>query len=161
MDVQGVGAANISANITLTSTSVNLTSLTPNILDMGSSVMTTSTVPFTIVNTVKATDSASIKTTSASNCGSNPNEILETNVVQNLFKVYPNPTSQWVIVESTNSTQTNFEVEITDICGKKINRYEYTNSTLKIDLSNIPNGVYFYQIKTNNQYIQSGKFLKR
>lgn len=161
MDVQGVGAANISANITLTSTSVNLTSLTPNILDMGSSVMTTSTIPFTIVNTVKATDSASIKTTSASNCGSNPNEILETNVVQNLFKVYPNPTSQWVIVESTNSTQTNFEVEITDICGKKINRYEYTNSTLKIDLSNIPNGVYFYQIKTNNQYIQIGKFLKR
>jgi hypothetical protein len=32
---------------------------------------------------------------------------------------------------------------------------------LKIDVSMLPNGIYLYQIKTNNQAIQNGKFLKQ
>ena len=161
MDAQGVGAANISANITLSATSVNLTSATPNIVDKGSSVMPTSSVPFTVVNTVQATDSAIIKMPSASNCGSKPNAIVEANASQNLFSVYPNPTAQWIQFDANNTIHSNIEIEITDICGKKINSYHYTNSTLKIDVSILPNGIYLYQIKTNNQAIQNGKFLKQ
>ena len=161
MDAQGVGAANISANITLTTTSVNLTSATPNIVDKGSSVMTTASIPFTVVNTVQATDSAIIKMPSASNCGSKPNAIVETNETQNFMKVYPNPATQWLLFEATNATQNNFEIEIADICGKKINSYKYNNIPLQINLSNMPNGIYFYQIKTNQQTIQNGKFLKQ
>lgn len=161
MDAQGTGAANISANITLTTTSVTLTSAIPNIVNMGSSVMPSSTVPFSVVTSVQATDSAIIKMPSASNCGLKPNAIAETNAAQNFIKVYPNPVSQSLTFEAINSSQTNYKIEIADICGKKINSYNFTNSTLQIDLSNIPNGIYFYQIKTNNQAIQNGNFLKQ
>jgi len=161
MDAQGVGAANISANITLSATSVNLTSATPNIVDKGTSVMPTSSVPFTVVNTVQATDSAIIKMPSASNCSLKPNAIDETNAVPNNFNVYPNPTTQFLTFETSNNNQSNFEVEIADMCGKKINSYNSTNSTLQINLSNMPNGIYFYQIKMYKQFIQNGKFLKQ
>jgi hypothetical protein len=161
MDAQGVGAANISANITLTATSVNLTSATPNIVDKGSSVMMSTSIPFSVVATVQATDSAIIKMPSTSNCGSKPNEILESIAAQNIFNVFPNPTTQFITFEITNNNQTNIEIEIADICGKKINSYNSTNSTLQINLSNMPNGIYFYQVKMNKQSIQNGKFLKQ
>lgn len=161
MDAQGVGAANVSANITLTATSVNLTSATPNIVDKGSSVMMSTSIPFSVVTTVQATDSAIIKMPSTSNCGSKPNAILEAIAAQNIFNVYPNPTTQFITFEIINNNQTNFEIEIADICGKKINSYNYSNSPLQINLSNMPNGLYFYQIKMNNQSIQNGKFLKQ
>lgn len=160
MDAQASGATNITVNIVLSATNVNLTSATPNILDMGASVMIPYSVPFTVVNTVQAVDSAIIKMPSASNCGLQPNSIIETKSSENMINVYPNPTSQFLTFESQSNIITTFEVVIIDVCGKKINSYINTNSRLQIDLSNIPNGIYLYRLKTNDRVIQNGKILK-
>jgi hypothetical protein len=56
--------------------------------------------------------------------------------------VYPNPTSDIIIIKSLHK---NYTVEITDIHGKVLYRKKNVN---KINISNFTIGVYFITIKT-------------
>ncbi len=64
------------------------------------------------------------------------------NEINGELKIYPNPTANILHFESSNTLNfQNMSIQITDINGKIAT--QYTNSINKIDVSNLPNGIYF------------------
>lgn len=72
--------------------------------------------------------------------------IKEKNELSETFKVYPNPTNDYVEVESSQ----NADIEIINLQGKIIGKHVLSNNKVVIDLSTIPSGVYIIKAKTNN-----------
>ena len=73
-----------------------------------------------------------------------------TATIESQIKVYPNPTKGELII---NNGELKIEsVTIYDIMGKTLNNFQLStlNSQLKIDISHLPNGVYFLKIETAN-----------
>ena len=102
----------------------------------------------------------SIKTKTLGVCGVGINE-LNTN---KFLTVYPNPSSD-IINLKTNIINNNIIIEVFNIVGQRVltKKTDMTISNdLKLDISNINNGVYF--IKINNQDNQNlllqGRFIK-
>ncbi len=85
------------------------------------------------------------------------NELTNTNV-SDLIKVYPNPASQFLTIQSPFDFNS---LKIFDLTGKQI--YENTTITTNlynIDLSEIPSGFYTLQIYFNNNFVVK-KFVKQ
>lgn len=71
-----------------------------------------------------------------------------------LFSVYPNPASNYVVVESEENTLLD-EVKITDVSGKTIYKTNPTSSTSTIAIDQLNNGLYFVIVtKGKESYIQ-------
>lgn len=86
-------------------------------------------------------------------CVTGVNEITATH-----FKIYPNPTTDFVNIE--NTVGFDFELQFFDVNGKIIE----TNSihafkTKKINISQLNNGIYILQLKNNNNVLNY-KFIK-
>jgi hypothetical protein len=79
----------------------------------------------------------------------------------NLFSVYPNPTSGKFTIQASQ-TLINATIFVTNILGEKVfqsaNQHIGTLSNLQIDLSSQPNGVYFLNIKTSDGLSQRDAF---
>ncbi|MDB2597040.1 T9SS type A sorting domain-containing protein [Schleiferiaceae bacterium] len=70
---------------------------------------------------------------------------------ETIFKVYPNPFSEYVILESQyfpNQTR----IELYNSIGQLLNEFEPTSSIYKIDLRSLNNGIYFLKIKIESHY---------
>lgn len=67
------------------------------------------------------------------------------------YKVYPNPFVKDIFVENRNSKSCN--IEIFSLEGKRIDQKKSSKNIYKINLDNIPNGVYFLSIKDSEQSI--------
>jgi hypothetical protein len=86
--------------------------------------------------------------------------------VQNLMEdesvsISPNPSNGKVLIAIKTSNYQKLSIEIYNTLGEKV--YSLQNNTLhektEIDISSEPNGIYFYQIKSNVNIIGSGKML--
>lgn len=74
---------------------------------------------------------------------------LDTNTVLD-FKIYPNPASDIITIESNNTELTS--IAVYDILGKEVlSQKELKNN--RIDVSNLNNGVYFLKINANRNSI--------
>lgn len=73
---------------------------------------------------------------------------------ESALMVYPNPTNSMIMVDFNQSID---EMNLLDITGKIIMNVE--NTTNKIDLSALKNGVYFLQIRSNNELFNE-RFIK-
>jgi len=76
--------------------------------------------------------------------------IISTNGV----KVYPNPFNEIVTFSLPNTTD-NHTITITDALGRAVKQ----TSELTINRENLPNGLYFYTIHSDNQLIHQGKLI--
>ena len=76
---------------------------------------------------------------------------------KNTLAIYPNPTNDYFIVEGINS---NCQIELYDILGKKVLNQIANSSDTKIDLSGFNNGIYFYKIINQDNILQTGKLIK-
>lgn len=70
---------------------------------------------------------------------------LDDKNLKNDIKVYPNPTSNNLIVESS---ETIISTEIFDSNGKTILATSQNNTDVKLNIENIPIGIYFLKINT-------------
>jgi len=98
----------------------------------------------------------------SNNPGSEDNEISINSFEDKLFRVYPNPASNSIIVETYFTEEnTNISFSIYGILGKQIFEYRIKNQTtkLQINISNLPNGIYFYEFIINHNKIEQGKIL--
>jgi len=78
------------------------------------------------------------------------------NIASN-FKVYPNPASDFVTIE-TNNVEIS-AVKIYDILGKNVlKQNELTNN--RLDVSNLRNGIYFLKIESNGNSITKKLIIK-
>ena len=71
--------------------------------------------------------------------------------------IYPNPATDWL--EIRMGMPSNYKAQITDIVGKIIAAFEMSNST-KIDVRNLPKGLYFISLKDGMSNIHILKFFK-
>ncbi|MBI2280825.1 MAG: S8 family peptidase [Bacteroidetes bacterium] len=68
------------------------------------------------------------------------------------IKIYPNPTSRLLNITSTKSEQV-FTLNLLDVSGKNIQTIKPVSNNLMLDLSNLPNGVYFLQLKLKDRVV--------
>jgi len=76
---------------------------------------------------------------------------------KNEFSLYPNPTSDFLYFYTNNTEEKHFKVF--DVFSKTIIEKSIKNNS-QIEIQHLPNGMYFYQISTNNQ-IKTGKIVKQ
>lgn len=79
---------------------------------------------------------------------------------QNYFSVYPNPSSDFIYIESNHKGEV-LNIEIYDTVGRKVKHEFLINSNTPLNLENLPNGIYFLQIKTGNQIVCKKKIIKK
>ncbi|TDW52488.1 putative secreted protein (Por secretion system target) [Flavobacterium sp. 270] len=78
---------------------------------------------------------------------------------QPLLSVYPNPSSDFVNI-NTNNDYTIESAQVFDLNGKLVsNISDYKNN--KVDISRLPNGIYNMQIKVNGSYSVNKKIIKK
>ena len=82
---------------------------------------------------------------------SNPTDVQD--AVMPVVQIYPNPTSQYVTVVTSDSVS---HIEIYDARGTVVMR---TTHTL-IDVSNLPSGVYYVMVHTNQQCVVNKLLIK-
>ena len=73
------------------------------------------------------------------------------------IQVFPNPTSDFLFIKNDKNTQN--ELYLFDASGKLLRRVQLESSTQKIDLSDLANGLYFYQIRVENQVVKTEKIV--
>ena len=71
---------------------------------------------------------------------------------EEMVKVFPNPTSDFIMIE----TQNKGELALSDMLGKIVMKEELVKGVNKFEVSNLPSGLYFYQVGDN-----SGKIVVR
>ena len=68
---------------------------------------------------------------------------------ENLFDIYPNPTSDFIFIENNNTEE--FEVSVFDLFGKRIYNDVFSNSHEQINLAGLANGVYLVEIRNGER----------
>ena len=77
----------------------------------------------------------------------------------NEFKIYPNPVKDFLFIESPNSSID--EVQLLDLQGKIIHHQLISSESIKLDIKNLPKGIYILQIKSKHQILQTEKIIKK
>jgi hypothetical protein len=81
---------------------------------------------------------------------------------KSLIKIYPNPTKEFVILETIDKSQKPSNIQIFDLLGKLLLDKMTTQTeglNYKINVSNLPNGVYFIKATFENEEF-TRKFIK-
>ena len=76
------------------------------------------------------------------------------------MKVYPNPTSDFLMLNVGNFDLSTLNFELYEINGKLIESKKITSSTETISLENLPSSTYFLKITSNNQEVKTFKIIK-
>lgn len=82
---------------------------------------------------------------------------LSENNSSSLFRMYPNPTSDFITLDLANSLQAH--AKIIDITGKEIRTSKLEKKT-KLDVHDLPKGIYLLNIFEGVERIYSTKFIK-
>lgn len=84
------------------------------------------------------------------------------NLSQNHLEVniYPNPTTEFVYFE-TNIAENNRILTIFDISGKLISSHDFHTKKIQVATSNLPRGIYTYEISNRTYRLNSGTFVKK
>jgi len=87
--------------------------------------------------------------------------ILATNeeILNNVIKIYPNPTQSKFTIEISDAFSNIIKLEIRNLIGEKIKALNIKN-TKTIDISYLGKGVYFITIYNNNKLISVKKIVK-
>lgn len=79
----------------------------------------------------------------------------------NLFHLYPNPSSDFIRIKSENQTETIESVEIINMEGKTVKLVSGINSTeCMVDINTISNGFYLVKVQSNRSF-QLKQFVKQ
>ncbi|MCC6447858.1 MAG: T9SS type A sorting domain-containing protein [Chitinophagaceae bacterium] len=84
---------------------------------------------------------------------------------QNTYSLYPNPADDFLILDYQNIKNTKAEIRIYDARGILIqNEFTFLSSNsnqIKVDVSCLPTGVYYFVVQKENQRLIDTKFIKR
>ena len=74
------------------------------------------------------------------------------------FKLYPNPTDQFAILEFNNPTKQNCTLTLYDLHGQNVRTINnITADKVEIERQDLASGLYFFQLRTDRQIIATGK----
>jgi hypothetical protein len=77
------------------------------------------------------------------------------------FHVYPNPTTDFVIVTIPEEIQGNLTATVMNLLGSvvKTGKYTHGDATIKIDFSSLPSGIYLLKL-SDNTIVKTTKIIK-
>jgi hypothetical protein len=87
-----------------------------------------------------------------------PSAASEINDSQNKVKVYPNPASDMLRIDSGMNSFNNLNLNIFNLDGKIILTQVISRSKQKIDIKKLDQGLYIYELKNDGRSVASGKF---
>jgi hypothetical protein len=69
--------------------------------------------------------------------------------------IYPNPAKDFIVAEFSNPTHGNFCIELYNLSGRKVSGTDYSNggNIFSIDISGLPEGMYFVKISSEEGVI--------
>ena len=76
---------------------------------------------------------------------------------KNVINLYPNPASDYIIIESNLNSNAIFE--LMDLSGKSIYEEKLENQKNEIDLKKLDSGIYLYRILNNGSVNKTGKLI--
>lgn len=86
--------------------------------------------------------------------------VAPVNATNNVATVYPNPFSNSLTIEVTNVSDINTsELRIYNMVGEEIMMVPITKGSTSVSTTDLPSGMYFYKITSNNKVLQSGKLI--
>lgn len=77
-------------------------------------------------------------------------DVSISNYDKNSFKVYPNPASNNIVIE-TDESYTNATISISDSKGAEALNSKIESTVSSLDLSNLENGIYFLEVKSTER----------
>jgi hypothetical protein len=86
--------------------------------------------------------------------------ILETDEATNEFLVFPNPATSVLNIEN-KSINTEFSIVLQNSIGQQVMAAGLNEKTNKLDISNLPPGIYLLQIRDSNGTVFNHKILKQ
>ena len=81
----------------------------------------------------------------------------DTNAIENIISILPNPTTGIVFINYNNNVP--FKVEIANVLGESIYTANFVTNNNEVDLTQYGKGVYPYKIIVDNQVIMSDKLV--
>ncbi|MEO7976543.1 T9SS type A sorting domain-containing protein [Flavobacterium sp.] len=75
--------------------------------------------------------------------------------------VYPNPTSNWLVLEIKNSVIENVNYQLFDLNGRLILNEKINSETTTINLEQFPSAVYLLKVLENNKEVKTFKIIKK
>jgi hypothetical protein len=87
-----------------------------------------------------------------------PLAVQTLNETQNIL-VYPNPVSEYLIIES-HASLNDSKINIFSTNGSLLKTKKIESDKERINISDLPEGLYFYEIFQPGSVIEKGKFLK-
>ncbi|MFD2941781.1 T9SS type A sorting domain-containing protein [Flavobacterium notoginsengisoli] len=76
------------------------------------------------------------------------------------FVVYPNPTTNFLILKAPENLNSNLNYQLFEISGKAISGNKLLSNETIIDFTNLPEAVYFLQVLEGNKAIKKFKIIK-
>jgi hypothetical protein len=93
-----------------------------------------------------------------------PYEIYSVGIEENLSTIslitYPNPTSDYLVLEFTDYSNEKMEYQVIDLEGKIILNHSITNVRTQVDLNAYSKGIYFIKIIKDLKEIKTFKIIK-
>jgi F5/8 type C domain/Secretion system C-terminal sorting domain len=90
---------------------------------------------------------------------SNITSVSTTPPLKNLT-ISPNPTTNFVNIELPSNPKEATEVVVLDIKGRVVHQKKISDKVVQIDVNSWVDGLYFVKIRTKNEELQTGKFVK-
>jgi hypothetical protein len=85
---------------------------------------------------------------------------IEDNSINLKLTAYPNPTSNFLTLNASNSKLSTLNFELYDISGKLIESRKIISTSETIAMENLPNATYFLKVNNNNNEIKIFKIIK-
>jgi hypothetical protein len=86
----------------------------------------------------------------SSNSTRNSIEVVDKNNLKKIFRVYPNPTSDILNIESTTDYYASFKIELFDVFGKQLTSKISNNFLEILIIEFLPTGSYLLKITNNH-----------
>ncbi|MEK6614744.1 MAG: ice-binding family protein [Bacteroidota bacterium] len=103
---------------------------------------------------------AAITATMTSGCL--PNSISSFENANEVVTIYPNPFNTSATVKINDASHINAsELRIYNVLGEEIMNVLITKELTRLETINLPSGLYFYKITSNNKTVQSGKLISQ
>ena len=86
--------------------------------------------------------------------------VVDFDLAENIAVIYPNPTTENVLLNITNFTSNTLSYKLFDLNGKLISDNKITDSQTTIELKKFPSATYYFQIINGNIETKTFKIIK-
>jgi hypothetical protein len=92
-------------------------------------------------------------------CAINCNVDVAEEESSNAITVYPNPFNEMIEIRAEKVL--NYDLVVVNAIGQTVVSMQYQASTIRLDGSKLPSGMYFYKLSSGNKLVSSGRMVKR